>query len=61
MLGPRLLDVDDWSYGSHALSFYVMEYVKGQPLLLYLKVRVDRMAVQAFASHHLERDLEKPS
>ncbi|TYR78215.1 protein kinase family protein [Priestia megaterium] len=38
-LGPFLLDVDDWIYCNQALSFYVMEYVKGQPLLSFVSKR----------------------
>ncbi|MGR9541832.1 protein kinase domain-containing protein [Priestia megaterium] len=56
VLGPRLLDVDDWSYGSHALSFYVMEYVKGQPLLSFISTRGTEW-LQVFASQLLT-DLE---
>ncbi|RKQ33041.1 protein kinase domain-containing protein [Oceanobacillus halophilus] len=37
-LGPYLLDVDDWKspYGT-SFSFYVMEYLKGEPMSHFIK------------------------
>lgn len=33
LLGPYLFDVDDWeSYDGNTYSFYVMEYIKGEPI-----------------------------
>ncbi|WP_315906316.1 protein kinase domain-containing protein [Priestia koreensis] len=41
VLGPSLIDVDDWrmSYQSEVLSFYVMEYVKGESFLSFVSSR----------------------
>ncbi|HWO94964.1 MAG TPA: protein kinase family protein [Bacillus sp. (in: firmicutes)] len=41
VLGPSLLDVDDWEsrLNSGPLSFYVMEYLKGEPFLEFIKKR----------------------
>lgn len=41
VLGPSLLDVDDWDsqLNSGPLSFYVMEYLKGEPFLDFIKKR----------------------
>ncbi|WP_110114689.1 protein kinase family protein [Bacillus sp. CGMCC 1.16541] len=40
VLGPSLLDVDDWKVSSqHQVSFYVMEYIKGEPFLSFIKKR----------------------
>ncbi|WP_156965254.1 serine/threonine protein kinase [Pontibacillus litoralis] len=37
-LGPSLVDVDDWIQpGGGALSFYVMEYLKGKELITFIK------------------------
>jgi len=37
-LGPYLLDVDDWiGPGGRSFSFYVMEYLKGEPLLSFMQ------------------------
>lgn len=36
-LGPSLLDIDDWTYGSRQMSFYVMEYIRGWDLLTFIK------------------------
>lgn len=37
-LGPSLLDVDDWQSPDGAnYSFYVMEYIQGEPLTRYLQ------------------------
>ncbi|WP_077623922.1 protein kinase domain-containing protein [Sediminibacillus massiliensis] len=37
-LGPSLLDVDDWVLpGGQRYSFYVMEYVHGQPLSTFIR------------------------
>ncbi|NBJ71262.1 MULTISPECIES: protein kinase [Clostridia] len=39
-LGPYLLDVDDWiSPQGSRYSFYVMEYLKGEPLITYIQRR----------------------
>ncbi|WP_241156747.1 protein kinase family protein [Bacillus sp. FJAT-42376] len=40
-LGPHLYDTDDWELksGSPALSFYVMEYIKGVPFLEFIRAR----------------------
>jgi serine/threonine protein kinase, bacterial len=39
VLGPSLLDVDDWEshLSASPLSFYVMEYLKGEPFLAFVK------------------------
>jgi serine/threonine-protein kinase len=41
VLGPSLLDVDDWksSLAAQTISFYVMEYLKGEPLLEFIRKR----------------------
>ncbi|HZH60753.1 MAG TPA: serine/threonine-protein kinase [Metabacillus sp.] len=40
LLGPSLLDVDDWKYNSQKLvSFYVMEYVQGKSFLEFTEQR----------------------
>lgn len=40
LLGPSLLDVDDWKYNSKKLvSFYVMEYVHGKSFLEFTEQR----------------------
>jgi len=40
LLGPSLLDVDDWKYNSQRLvSFYVMEYVQGKNFLEFTEQR----------------------
>ncbi|MFC3882082.1 protein kinase family protein [Bacillus songklensis] len=41
VLGPSLLDVDDWEspLSTSPLSFYVMEYLKGEPFLTFVKKR----------------------
>lgn len=39
VLGPSLLDVDDWKISTHQVSFYVMEYIKGEPFLSFIKNR----------------------
>ena len=40
LLGPSLLDVDDWKYNSQKLvSFYVMEYVQGNNFLEFTEQR----------------------
>nr|WP_053070533.1 protein kinase [Alkalihalobacillus pseudalcaliphilus] len=36
-LGPTLMDVDDFVTAKGNLPFYVMEYVKGQPIIDYMK------------------------
>lgn len=37
-LGPYLLDVDDWhSPGGMRFSFYVMEFVQGQPMVQFIQ------------------------
>ncbi|MFZ3579245.1 serine/threonine protein kinase [Virgibacillus sp. DJP39] len=37
-LGPHLIDVDDWVITSgNTLSFYVMEYIRGQSLSTFIK------------------------
>ncbi len=40
-LGPSLLDVDDWEQlrGKQSFSFYVMEYLEGEPLLSFVQKR----------------------
>ncbi|WP_404430174.1 protein kinase family protein [Sutcliffiella horikoshii] len=42
-LGPSLLDVDDWerpnSGGKQSFSFYVMEFLEGEPLLSFVQKR----------------------
>lgn len=39
-LGPSLLDVDDWVKNNReTIPFYVMEYVKGENFLEYMKVK----------------------
>ncbi|WP_226683713.1 serine/threonine-protein kinase [Sutcliffiella horikoshii] len=42
-LGPSLLDVDDWERpnlgGKQSFSFYVMEYLEGEPLLSFVQKR----------------------
>lgn len=40
-LGPSLLDVDDWEQGKgkQSYSFYVMEYLEGEPLLSFVQKR----------------------
>lgn len=40
-LGPSLLDVDDWEWlkGKQSYSFYVMEYLEGEPLLSFVQKR----------------------
>ncbi len=37
VLGPCLLDVDDWEHRGKKTSFYVMEYIKGPSLLAYME------------------------
>lgn len=38
VLGPSLLDVDDWEKGlNKTISFYVMEYIKGPDLLKFVR------------------------
>src|SRR5690625_7006555 len=37
LLGPYLFDVDDWeSHDGNTYSFYVMEYIKGEPINDYI-------------------------
>ncbi|MBM7646448.1 serine/threonine-protein kinase [Scopulibacillus daqui] len=38
-LGPSLYDVDDWVARGRNISFYAMEYIRGLPLVEYLKVK----------------------
>ncbi|WP_404446844.1 serine/threonine-protein kinase [Sutcliffiella horikoshii] len=42
-LGPSLLDVDDWEHlalgGKQTFSFYVMEFLEGEPLLSFVQKR----------------------
>ena len=42
-LGPSLLDVDDWERpnlgGKQSFSFYVMEFLEGEPLLSFVQKR----------------------
>jgi serine/threonine-protein kinase len=37
VLGPSLLDVDDWQTSNQPISFYVMEYIKGNDLLTFIE------------------------
>lgn len=37
ILGPSLIDVDDWVTNEGTFPFYVMEYLKGQDLLSFLQ------------------------
>ncbi|HET7628842.1 MAG TPA: phosphotransferase [Bacillales bacterium] len=39
VLGPSLIDVDDWNTGARTFPFYVMEYLKGVPLLSFIQSR----------------------
>jgi serine/threonine protein kinase len=36
-LGPSFLEADDWVNNGKQLSFYVMEYIKGEELLTFIK------------------------
>jgi serine/threonine protein kinase, bacterial len=36
-LGPSFIDMDDWIKENQCYPFYVMEYVRGEPLLDFLK------------------------
>jgi len=36
-LGPSLLDVDDWIHQGGMISFYVMEYIQGPNLLMFIQ------------------------
>ncbi|HET7657141.1 MAG TPA: phosphotransferase [Bacillales bacterium] len=36
VLGPSLIDVDDWVSSNGTHPFYVMEYLQGQPLLTFI-------------------------
>ncbi|HEU5138529.1 MAG TPA: phosphotransferase [Bacillales bacterium] len=37
VLGPSLIDVDDWVTTDGTHPFYVMEYLRGQPLLSFIR------------------------
>lgn len=37
ILGPCLLDVDDWETGGKITSFYVMEYIHGPDMLTFVR------------------------
>lgn len=37
VLGPSLIDVDDWVTPEGAIPFYAMEYLKGQELFTYIQ------------------------
>jgi serine/threonine-protein kinase len=39
VLGPSLIDVDDWSTPDGNLSFYVMEYLRGEPLKSFIAAK----------------------
>ncbi|HET7615564.1 MAG TPA: phosphotransferase [Bacillales bacterium] len=39
VLGPSLIDVDDWMTGEGTYPFYVMEYLRGKPLLSFINQR----------------------
>ncbi|REJ31329.1 MAG: serine/threonine protein kinase [Caldibacillus debilis] len=39
ILGPSLLDVDDWVRDGETVPFYVMEYIRGTHFLTFLKQR----------------------
>jgi serine/threonine-protein kinase len=39
VLGPSLIDVDDWVTVGITRPFYVMEYLHGQPLLSFIRAR----------------------
>ncbi|TDB47828.1 MULTISPECIES: protein kinase family protein [Bacillaceae] len=55
-VGPFLFDVDDWVYRNQALSFYVMEYVKGTSLKAFIAKRgkewVNVLAIQLLGDLH---------
>ncbi|MCP3032134.1 protein kinase [Halobacillus sp. A1] len=36
-LGPSFVDVDDWIVNNETYPFYVMEFIEGQPLSVFLK------------------------
>ncbi|TLS34986.1 serine/threonine protein kinase [Pseudalkalibacillus caeni] len=38
-LGPSLIEMDDWMNGIKTVPFYVMEYIKGEPLFRFLSRR----------------------
>ncbi|HEX7065144.1 MAG TPA: protein kinase [Bacillales bacterium] len=39
VLGPSLIDVDDWVTADGTHPFYVMEYLQGQPLLSFIRAK----------------------
>lgn len=39
ILGPSLMDVDDWQRPEGTAPFYVMEYLRGEPLLSFIQKR----------------------
>lgn len=39
LLGPSLIEMDDWEINKESLPFYVMEYVKGKELLAFMSTK----------------------
>ena len=44
VLGPSLLDVDDWGRKSGTVFFYVMEYIKGPDFMTFIEQKGILMA-----------------
>ncbi len=40
-LGPSFIEMDDWVTGSCTVPFYVMEYVQGESLFVFMRQRKD--------------------
>lgn len=57
VLGPSLLDVDDWQTNQGKVSFYVMEYIHGTDLLTFIHQKGESWTIVLFLQ--LLNDLDK--